>query len=402
MRSSSLKVYSPVEYTGYKEKRSGHPSEPGSRTGNRKTTRKPKPILYRLRRFCKRLNWKGIGGLAVTTVVIVFAVRGVVGMFSEHTQTKTAPITTSSPAAEESQPYVFYYKDGQAVSWEDVTDAWAAEAGIQKRYALTDAERLEIAQVLTAEAGGEPFAGKIAVAQCILQTCEDEGIRPDEVLRVYAYSKRRPEPTQEALEAVQDVFDFGIVATTEPIKYFSADWADTEAGGKQMIDDVAAMISMLSKRGLPATECLMAPDVADLFLRNPWILKLLDNRNYNIGGVDPETLPAGASKIARLNIKGRMIDFLTYEDTYTELDGTVKQYIPQGMIAVGAPAAGRTVYGAITQVEQTDGEFHTYTGVNVPKYISDAAHNTRELTLSSAPLPMPNNECPFSVAKVIS
>ena len=29
MRSSSLKVYSPVEYTGYKEKRSGHPSEPG-------------------------------------------------------------------------------------------------------------------------------------------------------------------------------------------------------------------------------------------------------------------------------------------------------------------------------------------------------------------------------------
>ena len=174
MRSSSLKVYSPVEYTGYKEKRSGHPSEPGSRTGNRKTTRKPKPILYRLRRFCKRLNWKRIGGLAVTTVVIVFAARGVVGMFSEHTQTKTAPVTTSSPAAEESQPYVFYYKDGQAVSWEDVTDAWAAEAGIQKRYALTDAERLEIAQVLTAEAGGEPFAGKIAVAQCILQTCEDE------------------------------------------------------------------------------------------------------------------------------------------------------------------------------------------------------------------------------------
>ena len=101
MRSSSLKVYSPVEYTGYKEKRSGHPSEPGSRTGNRKTTRKPKPILYRLRRFCKRLNWKRIGGLAVTTVVIVFAARGVVGMFSEHTQTKTAPVTTSSPAAEE-------------------------------------------------------------------------------------------------------------------------------------------------------------------------------------------------------------------------------------------------------------------------------------------------------------
>ena len=40
------------------EETSGDPSEPGSRTGNRKTTRKPKPILYRLRRFWKRLNWK--------------------------------------------------------------------------------------------------------------------------------------------------------------------------------------------------------------------------------------------------------------------------------------------------------------------------------------------------------
>lgn len=182
----------------------------------------------------------------------------------------------------------------------------------------------------------------------------------------------------------------------------SAMWEDTEEGGKQMIDDVAAMISMLTKRGLPATECLMAPDVADKFLRNPWILKLLDNRNYNVGGVDPATLPAGAAKIARLNIKGRMIDFLTYEDTYTDVDGSVKQYVPQGMLAVGAPAAGRTVYGAITQVEQSDGEFHTYTGVDVPKYISDATKNVRELLLSSAPLPMPKNECPFSVARVIA
>ena len=71
------------------------------------------------------------------------------------------------------------------------------------------------------------------------------------------------------------------------------------------------------------------------------------------------------------------------------------------MIAVGAPAAGRTVTRNHSG-EQSDGEFHTYTGVDVPKYISDAAHNTRELTLSSAPLPMPNNECPFSVAKVIN
>lgn len=178
-------------------------------------------------------------------------------------------------------------------------------------------------------------------------------------------------------------------------------WDTSEESGKQMIDDLAAMISMLTSRGLPATEVLMAPDVADVFLANEWIIKLLDNRNYHIGVVDPEILPAGVAKIARLNIKGRMIDFLCYEDTYTEIDGTVKSFIPAGMIAVGAPAAGRTVYGAISQVEQSDGEFHTYTGVDVPKYISDATNNVREVMLSSAPLCMPNNENPFTVAQVL-
>lgn len=181
----------------------------------------------------------------------------------------------------------------------------------------------------------------------------------------------------------------------------AANWDTTEESGKQIINDVAAMIKMLTSRGLPATEVLVAPDVADVILNNEWILKLLDTKNYNLGGVDPATLPAGAVKIARLNIKGRMIDFISYEDTYEEVDGSVKQFIPAGMIAVGAPAAGRTVYGAISQVEQSDGEVHTYTGTDVPKYISDAVHNTREVMLSSAPLCIPNNENPFISAKVL-
>lgn len=181
----------------------------------------------------------------------------------------------------------------------------------------------------------------------------------------------------------------------------AANWDTTEASGKQMINDLAAMISMLTSRGLPATEVLMAPDVSDVFQNNEWIMKLLDVRNINIGGIAPETLPAGASKIARLNIKGRMIDFLCYEDTYEDIDGTVKSFIPAGMIAVTAPAAGRTVYGAVTQLEQSDGEFHTHAAMDVPKYISDATHNVREVTLTTAPLCMPNNENPFISAKVL-
>lgn len=97
-----------------------------------------------------------------------------------------------------------------------------------------DAERWEIASVITAEAEGEPFAGKVAVAQCILQACEDDGIGPFEALTKYKYSRYRPEPCEEALAAVQAVFDFGQVASTEPIKYFYApervvsDWHESQ------------------------------------------------------------------------------------------------------------------------------------------------------------------------------
>lgn len=187
-----------------------------------------------------------------------------------------------------------------------------------------------------------------------------------------------------------------------PARYApSKNWDTSAESGKQIVNDLANMISMLTSRGLPATEAIVAPDVADVMLNNEHILKLLDIRNLHIGGVDPETLPAGASKIARLNIKGRMIDILCYEDTYTEVDGTVTQFVPAGMIAVGAPAAGRTVYGAISQVEQSDGQFHTYTGTDVPKYVSDATNNVREVTLTTAPLCVPNNENAFISAKVL-
>lgn len=83
------------------------------------------------------------------------------------------------------------------------------------------------------------------------------------------------------------------------------------------------------------------------------------------------------------------------------LQGKVQQYIKPGNVILTAPAAGRTTYGAVTQVEQNDGQFHTYTGSRVPKYLSSAEGNTRTLTLTSCPLLMPNNKDAFIVAKVL-
>jgi spore germination cell wall hydrolase CwlJ-like protein len=90
------------------------------------------------------------------------------------------------------------------------------------RYSLTEAERDLVERVVMAESGGESYKGQMLVAQCILNACEIDGIRPAEVIRKYVYAKARPEPSESVKQAVSAVFDEGEQVTDEPIVYFYA------------------------------------------------------------------------------------------------------------------------------------------------------------------------------------
>ena len=169
-----------------------------------------------------------------------------------------------------------------------------------------------------------------------------------------------------------------------------------------ILADLGVMARMLTSKGLRATDLICSPDVADTIVNNEVIQKLLDNKRYELGMVEPEVLPAGAAVMARLNVNGRIISVISYDETYTDDAGKDQLYIPSGKCILTAPACGRTLYGAVTQVEQADGEFHTYAGRRVPKYLSNAEGNTRSLTISSRPLLIPNNKNPFIVADVLT
>lgn len=170
---------------------------------------------YPIVQIVKRIKWGRIA-------VLFFLIFGIFRVISCAIDSDAAVESIEETTPPETVEYIFRDDDGTPVDMQDMTNAWAAEVEYTKRYELTDAERWEVASVVTAEAKGEPFAGKVAVAQCILQACEDDGIRPCEAVAKYKYTKNRPEPTEEVLEAVQAVFDFGQVATSEPIKYFYA------------------------------------------------------------------------------------------------------------------------------------------------------------------------------------
>lgn len=94
--------------------------------------------------------------------------------------------------------------------------------GGSARYSLTPQERDLVERVVMAESGGESYKGQMLVAQCILNACEIDGIRPADVITKYVYAKSRPEPSDSVKQAVSAVFDEGETVTDEPIVYFYA------------------------------------------------------------------------------------------------------------------------------------------------------------------------------------
>ena len=184
-----------------------------------------------------------------------------------------------------------------------------------------------------------------------------------------------------------------------PAQYAPATpWSAVDA---DIISDLGVMARMLTSKGLRATELVCSPDVADAVINNEKVQKFLDNRRYEMGEVNPEVLPAGAVVMARLKVNGRIISIISYDETYTDDAGADQLYIPSGKCVLTAPSAGRTLYGAVSQVEQKDGQFHTYPGKRVPKYLSDANNNSRTLTISSCPLLIPNNKNAWITASVL-
>jgi len=177
----------------------------------------------------------------------------------------------------------------------------------------------------------------------------------------------------------------------------SHNWSESSA---DIFADLHHMIRMLTTKGNNATEVLLGSDVADALVKNASIKELLDISKYNLGEIAPAELPQGAARLGRLNVRGRVIDLLTYDGTYIdEQTGAVKSFVPEKQICVTAPGAGRALYGAVTQMEQADGQWHSYMGTRVPRYWAEK--DGRELTVSSRPLFVPKTKDCFITSTVL-
>ena len=185
--------------------------------------------------------------------------------------------------------------------------------------------------------------------------------------------------------------------TRNPAVYTpSVAWGEADA---DILSDIAAMASELTKRGLPAVDVILGTAAADAILNNEKVLKLLDNRNYNIGVVDPTESFPEAVFLGQIKCKGHKLNFIQYAATYEAEDGTIKSYINPNSVIVTAPNCGVTNYGAITQIDFGNKDFTTYAEKRVPLY--DVKDQVRTIALRSAPLVQPKNKNPFIKATVL-
>ena len=155
---------------------------------------------------------------------------------------------------------------------------------------------------------------------------------------------------------------------------------------------------MLTSRGLPARELLVASDVGEFLMEDPWILKMLDNRRVELGHIAPTELTDYVSELGVFNFKGRNLSILVSDGTFEDEQGKDTPYVPNGSAIVTAPACGKGLYGGVTQLE-TDGAYHTHAGTRVPQHIFTVKPPVKEVQVTAKPLLVPVRKSPWTTAK---
>lgn len=167
----------------------------------------------------------------------------------------------------------------------------------------------------------------------------------------------------------------------------SAPWSRT---CDTIVNDLYLMAGILRQRGLKAADVLFGDDVAHIIINNEHIQKLMDNRRLDLIQLNPQEFTDGAVCFGKINCNGVILTLICYSENYEDEQGKTATFIPAGKICVTAPGVGRTLYGAVTQIEQSDGEHHTYVAKRVPHMVSDVKNSIRTLTMKARPLTIPN------------
>lgn len=166
---------------------------------------------------------------------------------------------------------------------------------------------------------------------------------------------------------------------------FDGDFRKMSASLK--IQEFYKMASELRKRGIRATDIVMASDVSMELMSKDDFLKFYDIAKVDFGDIKQTELPEGVVCNGRININGVVMTMFTYDEAYEDLDGQEKPFIPAGTILFLQPGMGETVYAQVTFF--SGGSFKSYAEKIVPRFVGSEKENTAEVQVFSRPVPYP-------------
>ncbi len=166
---------------------------------------------------------------------------------------------------------------------------------------------------------------------------------------------------------------------------FDGDFRKMSASLK--IQEFYKMASELRKRGIRATDIVMASDVSMELMSKDDFLKFYDIAKVDFGDIKQTELPEGVVCNGRININGVVMTMFTYDEAYEDLDGEEKAFIPAGTILFLQPGMGETVYAQVTFF--SGGSFKSYAEKIVPRFVGSEKENTAEVQVFSRPVPYP-------------
>ena len=203
-------------------------------------------------------------------------------------------------------------------------------------------------------------------------------------------------------DGVNEVIDFSFT-NKEVISTAAKKWTNAAS---DPIADLKRWHKAVQKSGfVNCNICVMGSSVADAFVNHEKVQKLLDVKNYNLAVIQPRQLPNGVTYIGTIHELG--MDIYTYNEWYlddwtNEANPEEKPLVPDNQLALLSTGANYSMYyGAITLIDEPNGNFRTVEGKLVPDTWTKRKPARRFLNISSAPLCVPHDVDSWFVATPI-
>lgn len=195
-------------------------------------------------------------------------------------------------------------------------------------------------------------------------------------------------------EYVEDTIDYGF---TNHDTLAGADAWDQDTSDKHG-DLKRIRLAVVQKTGQNPNIVVMASNVAELFINDTKIQAMFDNRRMTIGTIEPRVQNDGLTYMGTLTDLG--LEIYSYDEWFVDDDGSEKALLPDDYLIMGRRGLGSRLYGAVTQIEESDRDFHTYEGTRIPRAWTDVNNDMKMLRVASRPLPKPDDVDSWYTLKV--